>query len=195
MKFTEEEYRVIGNPSERLVQEAIYAVVHGSDEDASTEDVVAKLMDWEAITEVQARQRVIDAIAQAEIGITIANDLTAEVWLDPVTEARIKRRYIFMTAHEQGHESFICHFADEQWIARCALRTWMAESEGELPTWHELLFAISEHIGSEHHNLGPTHIALNALDAGAIYVTSHPTRSEVVYFDVAKDAEPEGLDS
>ncbi len=195
MKFTEEEYRVIGDPSERLVQEAIFAVAHESDEDASTEDVVAKLMEWEDVTEVQARQRVIDAIAEAEVGITIANDLTAEVWLDPVTEARIKRRYIYMTAHEQGHESFICHFDDEQWIARCALRTWMADNDAELPTWNELLFAVTDYIGSEDNNLGPAHIILNALDAGAIYMTSHPTRSEVVYFDVAEDDEPEGLES
>jgi hypothetical protein len=195
LKFTDEEYRVIGNPSERMVQEAIYALAYDSDDDPATEDVVAKLMEWEDISEVQARQRVIDAIADAEVGITIANDLTAEIWLDPVTEARIRRRYIYMTAHDRGHESFICHFDDEQWIARCALRTWMADHDAELPTWDDLLFAISEHIGSEHHHLGPSHIALNALDAGAIYMTSDPTRSEVVYFDVFDDSEPEGLES
>jgi len=194
VKFTEEEYKVIGNPSERLVQEAIYAVLHDSDEDASTEDVVAKLMEWEDITEVQARQRVIDAIADAEVGITIAHDLSAEVWLDPVTEARIERRCTYFTEHERGNDSFHAHFKDEGWHARCALRSFVHDHDGELPTWHQLVAALADHLCFENTS-GVAHIALNALDAGAIYMVSHPTRSNLVRFATTEDTEPEGLDS
>ena len=61
--------------------------------------------------------------------------------------------------------------------------------------WHELLAAIAEHLGLEEQSLASAHIALDALDAGAIYMTSHPTRTEVVRFDVTDDHEPEGLES
>ena len=47
----------------------------------------------------------------------------------------------------------------------------------------------------EEQSLASAHIALDALDAGAIYMTSHPTRTEVVRFDVTDDHEPEGLES
>jgi hypothetical protein len=194
VKFTKEEFEVIGDPSERLVQEAIYAVAWDADE-VSTNDVVAKLVEWESLTEVEARQRVIDAIAAEEVGVSVANDLTAELWLDPVTEARIERRYTYHVEHGRGSDVFRAHIENEQWIARCALRSWVHDTEGELPNWHELLAAITEHLGLEEQNLGPAHIALNALDAGAIYMTSHPTRTEVVRFDVTDDHGPEGLES
>ena len=137
----------------------------------------------------------IDAIAADEVGITVANDLTAEVWLDPVTEARISRRYTYFDQHDRGSDTFRAHIENEEWIARCALRSWVHDTEGELPNWHELLAAIAEHLGLEEQSLASAHIALNALDAGAIYMTSHPTRTEVVRFDVTDDQEPEGLES
>ena len=195
MKFTEEEYRVIGDPSERLVQEALFAVVYENEEEATTNDVVARLMGLAKVSEVEARQRVIDAIAADEVGITVANDLTAEVWLDPVTEARISRRYTYFDQHDRGSDTFRAHIENEEWIARCALRSWVHDAEGELPNWHELLAAIAEHLGLEEQSLASAHIALDALDAGAIYMTSHPTRTEVVRFDVTDDHEPEGLES
>ncbi len=195
MKFTEEEFRVIGDPSERLVQEALFAVVYENEEEATTNDVVARLMKMIGIREVEARQRVIDAIADEEVGVTVANDLTGEVWLDPVTEARISRRYTYFDQHDRGSDTFRAHIENEEWIARCALRSWIHDTQGELPSWDELLAAIAEHLGLEEPGLAAAHIALNALDAGAIYMTSHPTRTEVVRFDVTDDHEPEGLES
>ena len=190
MKFTEEEHLVLGDPSERMVQEALFAVVWATEDDGTAEALVNKLCAWESITEHQARHRIMEAVADGEVGVTINDDLTIGLWLDPVTEARIERRHNYHALHKQGSDVFHPHVADEDWHARCAIRSWSHDHDGDLPTWHDLIEELSAMLGSECSRSGAKHITLNALASDAIYMTGHPTRSETVRFATTEDTDP-----
>lgn len=190
--MTEEEFRVIDNPSERCVQEAVFAVDYKTGDVALINDVVEHLAELVSVSMHDARRRVMAAIADDEVGVTATED-GFDLWLDPVTEARIERRYNYWVLHKQGSDGFHPHVANEDWHARCGLRQWTYDHDGNLPTWDELVDAICELLGSECSRSGGKHIALNALDAGAIYMTAQPTRMLDVRFDLDESDQPEGL--
>jgi hypothetical protein len=193
--MSHDEYEVIGDPSELLVQEAVFAAMHDTDQSTvATDDVVARLMALVDLSAHDARRRVTTAIRNADVGVTVTAD-DAALWIDPVTAARIERRYNYWTLHKQGSATFHAHVANEEWHARCALRQWSHAHDNELPTWDDLVGELCEMLGAECSRSGGNHIALNALDAGAIYMTSHPTRTAEVRFATTEDTDPEGLES
>lgn len=196
MKLSAEEYQVIGDPSQLGVQEALFAVLHETEEDTATTDpVAAKLMGWDDLTEVAARSKVIEAVATGEVGIDLSEDDVPGLWLDPVTEARIVRRYNYWNLHRKGGEVFHAHVENEEAYARQAVRQFIYDNDGDLPTWDDVVDSICDLLGSECYQSGGNHIALNALDAGAIYMTSHPTRSQALHFDLAEEGNHDGLES
>lgn len=187
MTLTEEQYRVVGDPSELWVQEAVFYAMKRTRpteclcrpiDPVTVETVVGVLMRAEPILVDEAMDRVFVAIRRGEVGHfvnTVYDDRPLMLTLDLFTFLRLERRAWFWShtdetiAARNGLEcrTIPAHLPNECAVVRAAIWEWL-DTFDEAPQIEGLVGMVL-HLSDYQERGEAIHAILNALDAGAVF--------------------------